>query len=275
MTRTIVITGASDGIGAAAARALAKDGHRVIVVGRSQQKTAAVAREIGAQFFIADFARLDDVRNLAQQLRHACPTINVLANNAGGVFGTRDKTVDGFEKTFQVNHLAPFLLTQLLMDTLVSNKAAIIQTSSSGARIAGKLDMDDLEHNKDFTPTLAYGTVKLQNILFTRELDRRFGGLGITAAAFHPGVVATSFATQSDSFLKHLYNSRLARLFMTSPQKGAGQLVWLAKSKPGVDWLSGTYYENYRPARKNNPQIFDTDLARRLWDHSEELLRAR
>jgi NAD(P)-dependent dehydrogenase (short-subunit alcohol dehydrogenase family) len=272
MTKAIVITGASDGIGAAAARQLHEDGNQVVVVGRSPRKTEAVARQIGADYFLADFSKLDDVRRLAADLDRAYPRIDVLANNAGGIFGDRAKTIDGFERTFQINHLAPFLLTSLLLEKLVRSRAAVIQTSSSGARLFGKLAIDDLDHDRDFTPQLAYGTAKLENILFTRELHRRYNAQGISAAAFHPGAVATSFATESDSFMKRIYSSRLGRAFMTTPEKGAGQMVWLAESVPGGDWVSGTYYVKRKPAKRNNPQALDADLAARLWDRSEQLL---
>ncbi len=196
----------------------------------------------------------------------------MLANNAGGIFGDRAKTIDGFEKTFQINHLAPFLLTSLLLDNLIGSRAAVIQTSSSGARLFGKLAIDDLDHDRDFTPQLAYGTAKLENILFTRELHRRYNARGISAAAFHPGAVATSFATESDSFMKRIYSNRLGRAFMTTPERGAGQMIWLAESVPGSDWVSGTYYEKRKPAKRNNPQVLDADLTVQLWDRSEQLL---
>lgn len=272
MSKTIVITGASDGIGAAAARQLHQDGHHVVIVGRSPQKTQAIARELGADHFLADFTRLDDVRTLAADLDRACPQIDVLANNAGGIFGDRTKTADGFEKTFQVNHLAPFLLTSLLMDKLLTSRASVIQTSSSGARLFGRLDIGDLDHDRDFTPQLAYGTAKLENILFTRELHARYHPQGLSAAAFNPGAVATSFATSSDSFMRRIYTSRIGRAFMATPEKGASQMVWLAETSPGTDWESGTYYEKNKPAKRNNPQALDPDLARELWDRSAELL---
>jgi NAD(P)-dependent dehydrogenase (short-subunit alcohol dehydrogenase family) len=272
MAKTIVITGASDGIGAAASRQLHDDGNHVVVVGRSPRKTQAVAQEIGVDYFLADFTKLDDVRKLAADLDRAYPRIDVLANNAGGIFGDRAKTIDGFEKTFQVNHLAPFLLTSLLLDKLIKSEAVVVQTSSSGARLFGKLDIDDLDHDRDFTPQLAYGSAKLENILFTRELHRRYNARGISAAAFHPGAVATSFATESDSFMRRIYSSRLGRAFMTTPEKGAAQMIWLAESVPGSDWVSGTYYEKRKPAKRNNPQALDADLAVQLWDRSEQLL---
>ena len=270
--KTIVVTGASDGIGAAAARKLHADGHRVIVVGRSPEKTGAVAKECDADHFVADFAVLDEVRELAAGLDAACPGIDVLCNNAGGVFGDPAKTVDGFEKTFQVNHLAPFLLTQLLLDKLIAGDASVIQTSSFAARMTGKIEMDDLEHDRDFNANVAYGTVKLENILFTKELHRRYHDQGISSAAFHPGVVATGFAAESHSWLRHMYTNPIGRLFMTSPEKGADQMAWLAEARPGVDWESGTYYEKRKSATRNNPQALDDGLAEWLWERSEALL---
>jgi NAD(P)-dependent dehydrogenase (short-subunit alcohol dehydrogenase family) len=273
--KTIVLTGASDGIGAAAARRLGTNGHRLILVGRSPEKTVRVANEVGAEYFVADFSRLDDVEKLAHDILGTTDRIDVLANNAGGIFGDNAKTVDGFEKTFQINHLSPFLLTQLLTDTLIASRASVIQTSSAGARINGHLVLEDLEHAKDFTATRAYSTTKLDNILFTKELHRRYHDRGISSASFHPGSVATSFATESDSVLKHLYNNPIGRAFMISADKGAAQLVWLAEGTPGTDWASGTYYEKGKPARRNNPQASDATLARQLWDESERLLGRR
>ncbi len=272
MSKTIVITGSSDGIGAAAARQLHQDGHRVVIVGRSPDKTLAVAREIGADHFVADFSRLDEVRALAAGLDAAYSRIDVLANNAGGVFGDRAKTADGFEKTFQVNYLAAFLLTRLLIDKLTASRATVIQTSSVGARMAGKLDIDDLDHDRNFSPVRAYNATKLEDILFTSELHRRYHAQGISAAAFYPGNVASSFGTQSDSrLMKFIATNPVTRAMLTSPEKGADQLVWLAESQPGADWESGTYYEKRKPARRVNPQALDAGLARSLWDRSERL----
>ena len=272
-SKTIVITGASDGIGAAAARRLHQDGHRVVVVGRSPQKTRAVADEIGADFFVADFTRLDEVRKLAAELTAAYPAIDVLANNAGGVFGDRTKTVDGFELTFQINHLAPFLLTQLLMDTLITSRATVIQTSSVAARTSRQLDLDDLDHDRNFDPIRVYGAAKLENILFTKELHRRYHDRGISAVAFHPGNVRTSFGTTSESrLIKFITTNPVTRsLLLITPEQGADQLVWFAEGRPGVDWKPATYYAKRKPAR-TNPQAGDAALARGLWDRSEQLL---
>ena len=272
--RTIVITGASDGIGAAAARRLSAAGHHVIAVGRSPEKTARIADEVGGAHFVADFTRLADVRRLAAELNDAYPRIDVLANNAGGILGDRAKTVDGHEQTFQLNHLAPFLLTSLLLDKLLASRAAVIQTSSAGARLFGQLDVDDLDHERDFTPHRAYGTAKLENILFTTELHRRFHDQGLSSVAFHPGGVATNFAAESTSFFRSLYQNRIGKLFLSTPEQGAAQLVRFAQTEPGVDWQSGAYYERGRVARRVHPQARDADLARRLWDRSAELVGA-
>lgn len=266
--QTIVLTGASDGIGAAAARQLTGRGHRVVVVGRSPEKTAAVAEEVGAPFHVADFADLAQVRALAEELT-AYPRIDVLANNAGGIF-TRQTTVDGFEKTFQVNHLAPFLLTHLLMARLLEAGAKVIQTSSMGHRAFGKIDLDDLDNGRDWNANKAYGDAKLANVLFTKELHRRYADQGLAAAAFHPGGIATNFANDTSSVMRFAYHTPIRHL-MTSVDKGGSRLVWLAEGTPGQTWTSGEYYERNRPG-KVNPQVKDEALARGLWERSEEML---
>ena len=205
--RTIVITGASDGIGASAARTLSKQGERVVVVGRSAEKTERIANEIGADYFVSDFADLAQVRQLAAQLKEKYPRIDVLANNAGGIMGQRELTVDGHEKTFQINHLAPFLLTTELMDVLTASRATVINTSSAANSLYGKLDLDDLETANKYSANLAYGNAKLENILFTAELNNRYQAAGISTAAFHPGVVATNFAADTTSPFRFLYRS--------------------------------------------------------------------
>ena len=272
-TKTIVITGSSDGIGAAAARQLHRDGHRVVVVGRSARKTEAVAREIGADHYLADFTRLDEVRKLAAELDAAYPRIDVLANNAGGVFGDPARTADGFEQTFQINHLAPFLLTSLLLPKLIASRATVIQTSSVGARMAPRIDLDDLAFDRNYSPIRVYGAAKLENILFTKELHRRYHDQGISAVAFHPGNIATNFGKESTSGLMRFIatNPVTRAVLLTTPEKGADQIVWFAETEPGVDWQPGDYYVKRKPAR-TNPQAADADLARRLWERSEELV---
>ncbi|KUM37039.1 SDR family NAD(P)-dependent oxidoreductase [Arthrobacter sp. EPSL27] len=269
--RTIVITGASDGIGASAARTLSRLGERVVVVGRSAEKTRSIAEEIGADYFIADFTELAQVRQLAAQLKAKYPRIDVLANNAGGIMGRRELTVDGYEKTFQINHLAPFLLTLELMDVLTASNATVINTSSA-ANGFGKLDVDDLDGATNYSTNRAYGTAKLANILFTTELHHRYAAEGISTAAFHPGVVATNFAAESTSRMRHAYKTFLNR-FMLTPDQGADTLVWLATSTPGQDWTSGAYYAK-RALAKANKQAYDAGLAKELWERSAAMVGA-
>jgi NAD(P)-dependent dehydrogenase (short-subunit alcohol dehydrogenase family) len=268
--RVVVVTGASDGIGAAAARQLARNGDRVVVVGRSPEKTAAIATELGADSFLADFARLDDVRTLAARLLEAYPRVDILANNAGGIMGERAETVDGHEKTFQVNHLGPFLLTTLLLDRLRESGARVINTSSVANKAFGHLEIDDLDARRKYSPNKAYGDSKLANILFTRELSRRFSAEGITTAAFHPGGVATNFSVGSTSPMRFVYGTALKRVLI-SPEKGADTLIWLASTRPDEDWVSGEYYTK-RKISKANAQAYDADLARELWDRSAAMV---
>lgn len=269
--RTIVITGASDGIGTAAAKIFKERGERVVLVGRDPAKTERAARELDAPFHVADYAELAQVRGLAKELYHY-PNIDVLANNAGGIMGARRTTVDGFEMTFQVNHLAGFLLTHLLLPKLVSSQAVVIQTSSRAARGFGKFDIDDLQNERDWTPHTAYGNGKLANILFTRELQRRHGSEGISAVAFHPGIVGTNFASEQGTFLRGLYHTPVVKkLFTISPEKGAEPLLWLADGTPGVDWELGGYYEKKKPAR-SAAAAHDDALAARLWEKSAKMV---
>lgn len=271
-SKTIVITGASDGIGAAAARWLSAEGHTVVVIGRSPEKTAAVADEIGAEHLLVDFTELAQVRELAETLKTRHPSIDVLVNNAGGIFGDRARTVDGFEKTLQVNHLAPFLLTNLLLPTLIENRASVINTSSVAARAFSKLSLDDLNNDRRYSSTRAYGDSKLENILFTKELHRRFHPQGISSAAFHPGPVATNFAADTTSLMRWVYRTPLRKIAgLITPEQGAQTLIWLAESEPGSDWLSGEYYEKQKPAR-TSPRADDELLARGLWEKSAEMV---
>ncbi|KDA04991.1 short-chain dehydrogenase [Microbacterium sp. CH12i] len=270
-TKVILITGASDGIGAAAARALQADGHTVVLIGRSPTKTEAVASELHADSFLADFADLDQVRRLAAELKEQYPRIDVLANNAGGIFD-QQRTVDGFERTLQINHLAPFLLTNLLMETLLASQASVVNTSSAAAKLFGNINIDDLSNDNNYSPNKAYGDAKLGNILFTKELHRRYHSQGLSAAAFHPGIVSTNFAHDTSSPMRIIYQSPLRRLMrMTSPEKGADTLVWLTEGIPGDDWESGEYYVKRKPA-KTNAQASDAALAERHWNISAKMV---
>ncbi|WP_282848271.1 SDR family NAD(P)-dependent oxidoreductase [Microbacterium oxydans] len=272
--KTIVLTGASDGIGAAAARQLAGPAHRLILIGRSTEKTRAVAEETGAEWFTADFARLDDVRALAGKIAAAVGDagIDVLANNAGGIFGDRTPTVDGFEKTMQVNHLAPFLLTNLLLPQLLKAEGAVINTSSIAHRLFGHLDVDDLDNTRRFSPNKAYGDAKLANVLFAKSLHTKFHAEGLSAVAFHPGTVQTNFAADSSSVMRLLYRTPLKHLVLVGADKGGGTLRWFIEGTPDQTWFSGAYYDERVLTTKVNPQVDDAALAEALWQRSAELL---
>ena len=272
--KTIVLTGASDGIGAAAARQLADSPHRVILVGRSGEKTRAVAEEAGAEWFTADFARLDDVRGLAEEIADAAGDrgIDVLANNAGGIFGDQTPTVDGFEKTMQVNHLAPFLLTNLLLPHLLKVEGAVINTSSIAHRLFGHLDVNDLDNRRRFSPDKAYGDAKLANVLFAKSLHTKFHADGLSAVAFHPGTVQTNFASDSSSIMRLLYRTPLKHLMLIGADKGGATLRWFIEGTPDETWFSGAYYDERQLTAKVNPQVDDAALAEALWQRSAELV---
>jgi len=189
------------------------------------------------------------------------------------MMGDRSLTVDGNERTLQVNHLAPFLLTELLMPALVAGRATVIQTSSAAARLFARFEIDDLQNAAGYTPLRAYGNGKLANILFTAELQRRYGDQGVSAVAFHPGVVATGFAGETNHLLRRIYHGPLRRLFTISPEKGADQLVWLAEGTAGATFVPGAYYESRRVSTRVNPQAHDATLARELWERSEAMVR--
>lgn len=267
--RTVVVTGGSDGIGAAAARSLAAKGWRVVVVGRNADKTAAVAREINAESYVADFSRLDEVSELAASLVAQVGPIDVLANNAGGIFGDKARTVDGNELTLQVNHLAPFLLTNLLLQQV--SVGAVVNTASIAARLMGRIDLDDLNNDARFSANKAYGDAKLANILFTKGLHRGFAGRPVASVAFHPGVVGTNFSSDSTSLMRLLYRTPLAKLFTISAAKGGDARV-VHRGSAGRDLAGGEYYDERHHATNVNPQIFDEDLIEGLWKRSAELV---
>ncbi len=271
--QTILITGASDGIGAASARTLAAKGHRVLIVGRSAEKTAAVARETGAEPFIADFSHLDEVRALAGKVKESLGgRLDVLANNAGGIFGDRTVTADGYEYTLQVNHLAPFLLTHLLLDELRTAEGAVINTSSIASRLFGNLDIDDLGNEHGYSAAKAYGDAKLDNILFTRGLHARVHSQGVSTMAFHPGNVATNFAADTTNLMRFLYHTPLRHLALISAEKGGANLTWAIEGRPGADWTSGSYYDQRTLATRVNPQMNDDDLVDQLWQRSAAMV---
>ena len=272
--KTIVLTGASDGIGTAAARELVARGHRVVIVGRSEEKTRSVARSLDAPWLLVDLARLRSVRELAGELMARYPRIDVLANNAGAIFGPdRQESEDGHEMTFQVNYLAPFLLTRLLTDRLIESRGTVINTSSLANRLFGHVDLDDLESERSYNPRKAYGDSKLEQIMFTFELDRRYRSHGLTSTAFHPGVIASNFSGAAGTAMHVVYHTPLRR-FLGTPEKGARTLVFLADGTPGVDYPTGRYFVNRRPARPNRQAASGTvDLA--LWNRTVAMLERR
>jgi NAD(P)-dependent dehydrogenase (short-subunit alcohol dehydrogenase family) len=267
-SRVVVVTGASDGIGAAAARILARRGDRVIVTGRSPIKTHAIAAEIGAECYVTDFAHLDQVRGLAAELRARHPGIDVLINNAGLIAGTRRTvTADRHELTFQVNHLAPFLLTMLLKDRLAAAQGRVVTTSSQASTARGaRVVIEDLDMADDYEGLRAYQASKLANVLFTRELARRWEPLGVSSAAAHPGLVRSQWGRSGPVAVRLVVKSPL-RLAMRSPERGADTLVWLSTSVPGKDWQTGGYFANRKPAAAK-PDADDRDLAAALWHRS-------
>ena len=275
--KTIIITGASSGIGKAAAKLLKEKGHEVVIVGRSPERTKAVGEELGVDYYIADFTKLNDVRELGQKLHDKYPRIDVLINNAGGIYrDKREVTVDGNERTFQTCHLAHFLLTNILLDTLIESKASIINTSSVGAAGLSKLDIHDLNLEKKYANTIAYGNAKLEVTLFAKEFNRRYGKLGVSMASFHPGNVLTNFASEADGFIHSMYSLALkskimqALFAMIGPEEGADTLVWLATTEPGKDWQPGNYYYKRKIARTHK-LADDPATAKSLWEQSEKL----
>ena len=269
--QVVVVTGASAGIGAAAAQAFSRAGAELAIVGRSLDKTAAVAARVRATPFVCDFARLEDVRRLAAMLQDRYPRIDVLANNAGMLSRRRELSADGHELTFQVNHLAPFLLTNLLSPCLGAG-SRVIQTSSR-AQFIGYVNRRDLESRRFYLPFQVYGTTKLENVLFTTELQRRWGERGVSAAAFHPGTVRTEFGRQG-GISDILYTTWLGDLVLLPPERGADTLVWLATTTPGSDWVPGGYYAKRRRFTPS-AQARRAALARWLWDRSAELVGLR
>ena len=275
--KTVIVTGASSGIGKAAAEQLKAKGANVVIIGRDPERTKAVGEALNAPYYTADFTDLAQVRELGEKLHAAYPHIDVLINNAGGIYrDKREVTVDGNERTFQTCHLAHFLLTYILLDTLIESKASIINTSSVGAAGLSKLDIHDLNLEKKYANTIAYGNAKLEVTLFAKEFNRRYGKLGVSMASFHPGNVMTNFASEADGFIHSLYKSAIKSGFtrkifsMIGPDEGADTLVWLASTEPGKDWQPGNYYYK-RKIAKTHKLADDPATAKSLWEQSEKL----
>jgi len=273
--KTVLITGATAGIGKATALELARQGARVAIVGRNADKTRAVAEELRAatgnpsvEPWTADMSSQAEIRRFAEEFGRKHTTLDVLVNNVGGFWATRHTTADGLEHTFALNHLAPFLLTDLLLDRLEAAGRARIVTVSSGAQAMGRIDFDDLQGERKYSGQRAYNQSKLANVLFTYELARRIEGNGVTANVLHPGVVRTDFG-KDDASPAFRILTPLARPFMLTPVKGAATSVYLATS-PEVAGTTGCYFANSKPKRSSKSS-YDTAIAARLWQVSAEL----
>lgn len=273
--KTILVTGGTSGIGYIAARALAGMGATVAIVGhdaeRAQASAARIQRETGvngAQALVADLSSQREVRGLAEEIQRRFPRIDVLLNNAGAVFMARQATVDGYERTFALNHLAPFLLTNLLLDRLKADAPARIITVSSMAHNGQRIHLDDVNQTRrGYSAWRAYGESKLANAMFTYALARRLEGTGVTANTLHPGFVATGFA-RNNGPLWNFFMS-LARPFAISAERGAQTSIYLASS-PEVATISGRYFVNCKPA-KSSAASMDVAAQEGLWALSERM----
>ena len=273
--KSVLVTGGTGGIGRATAIGLAALGARVGITGRDQARTEAAAAGIGAapgspavDAFAADMSVQAGVRRLAAQVAGTYPRLDVLVNNVGGFWAHRHLTADGLERTFALNHLAPFLLTSLLLDRLTASAPARVVTVSSGAHASGRIDFDDLQGERNYSGQRAYSQSKLANVMFTYELARRLDGTGVTATVCHPGVVRTSFGAE-DQAAYFAVMTRVARLFMKTPAQGAATPVYLASS-PEAEGITGRYYANRKP-KTSSKASYDTAATARLWQASAGL----
>jgi NAD(P)-dependent dehydrogenase (short-subunit alcohol dehydrogenase family) len=273
--KSVLVTGGTGGIGRATAIGLAALGARVAITGRDQARTEAAAAAIRAapgspavDAFAADLSAQAGVRRLAAQVLDSYPRLDVLVNNVGGFWAHRHLTADSLERTFALNHLAPFLLTSLLLDRLTASAPARIVTVSSGAHARGRIDFGDLQGERDYSGQRAYSQSKLANVMFTYELARRLDGTGVTATVCHPGVVHTSFGAE-DQAAHMAVMIRVARLFMKTPAQGAATPVYLASS-PEAEGVTGRYFANRKPTTSSNAS-YDTAAAAQLWQASAAL----
>jgi len=277
--RTCLVTGATSGIGKATATGLARLGADLVLVARDPAKGQATVAEIQAatgnprvEVLLADLSSQASVRRAAEEYQRGHDRLHVLVNNAGGYWATRHVTVDGLELTFALNHLAYFLLTNLLLDLLQASAPARIVNVTSGAQAAGDIHFDDLQFARRYRGQPAYNQSKLANVLFTYELARHLEGSGVTVNCVHPGVVRTNFGRDDMGRVMRLLTP-LVRPLMRTPEQGADTSVWLASS-PEVEGVTGRYYARRR-ARRSSRRPYDTELARRLWRVSEELTGLR
>jgi NAD(P)-dependent dehydrogenase (short-subunit alcohol dehydrogenase family) len=273
--KTVLITGASGGIGRATAVGLATMGAHLAITGRDRGRTAGAADEIRAagggqvDVFVADLSDQGEVRRLAGEVLQRLSRIDVLINNVGGYWNTRHVTADGLEYTLALNHLAAFLLTQLLLDRLTQSTPARVVTVSSNVQAQGRIDFDDIQGMRSYSGARAYNQSKLANVLFTYELARRLPAESVTANALQPGVVSTSFGAEDPATVQRVFIPFL-RLLMKTPAQGAAMSIQLA-SAPDLDHVTGRYFANGKP-KKSSPRSYDEAAAMRLWQVSADLV---
>jgi retinol dehydrogenase 14 len=276
--KTVLITGGTAGIGKATALGLATMGAHVAITGRDPARTEAAAGQVHAagggqvDAFVADLSSQSEVRRLADEVLERLSRIDVLVNNAGGYWNTRQVTADGLEHTFALNHLAPFLLTHLLLERLTHSAPARVVTVSSHAHAEGRIDFDDLQGERSYSGARAYNQSKLANVLFTYELARKLRATSVTANALHPGVVNTSFGADDPSSVQRLLVPFM-RPFMKTPAEGAATPIHLA-SAPDLERVTGRYFANSKP-KKSSQRSYDQATAARLWQVSADLVAAR
>jgi len=270
-----LVTGATAGIGKVTASALAGQGAQLVVHGRNKAKTEETVQEIKAStgnqqvsYLLADFSDLDQVRTLAKNFQDRYQHLHLLVNNAGGFFNKRTPTPYGVELTFLVNHLAPFLLTNLLLDTLKNSAPSRIINVSSEAHRQDQMDFENLDFKKGYFGIKAYARSKLANILFTYQLARRLVGTGVTVNALHPGHIATDIWKTNFGLIGHALK-RIMGLFSLTPEEGAENSIFLAAS-PSLEGVNGKYFIKNEPAQ-SSPVSYDEETARRLWDVSADL----
>ncbi|MBI1258315.1 MAG: SDR family NAD(P)-dependent oxidoreductase [Chloroflexi bacterium] len=274
--KTVLITGGTNGIGKVTALELAKQGAAVVIIGRSPRKTAetvaAIQQQSGSQSvesIIADLSSMAEVRRAASEFKARHSRLDVLVNNAGAVFAQRQQTVDGYEMTFALNHLAYFLLTNLLLDTLKASAPARIVNVSSDVHKGAKLNFDDLQHQRSYGMggLNVYGESKLANVLFTNELARRLQGTGVTVNSLHPGMVRTGFGRNNGGMMRLIMP--VIQRFGISEEEGAQTSIYLASS-PEVEGVTGKYFDKSK-ATPSSPESYDEAAQKRLWAVSEEL----
>lgn len=272
--KVVVMSGATSGIGEVAAVRLAAQGARLVLIARDRARgdatlarLRAAAPDPGHMVHYADLSTLAEARRVAAAVAAAEPRVDVLVNNAGAIFASRGVTADGLERTFALNHMSYFVLTAGLIDRLVAAAPARIVNTASNAHRNGHIDFDDLQSTRRYLAFAVYGTSKLCNILFTRELARRVAGRGIIANSFTPGFVATRFGDQAGGL--YAAGVRVAKLFAATPEKGAETLVYLAASPTAAN-INGQFLQNCRPGSLT-AEAQDDAVAQRLWRESERI----